>query len=383
VVIRLRLAVPALLALVSGVVVADIRLEAEPAWSGYALAGEVSALRVTVVTPGAAAIEARQSSDGFDFRHRWDTAPGLPRTVDVPVLTRPGDTDLRLSVDGRPVAPLAWSPRWLEGVRLVATTVPVSRTERDRLRYLHLAPHRLPAVTEAYRTVAVTVVGDEAARQLAPRQQQALLGHAARCGRVLLVGRAEALWQALRAVAGCGGGGLARIAADAPLHRAVTALLERPLAVPDAGRVTAELETMTAPPLQRMGLFLAGYGLLLMAAAWRLPAWAPVGVSLAATLLAVAAWWGGAPEVRWVTAPPETTAVVPATWLAIAGTRRGAVEMTLPRSLGLPASWGGLPGATLTLDHDAPDAMVFAAPVALLATGWLAFGGITPSEASP
>ena len=101
-------------------------------------------------------------------------------------------------------------------------------------------------------------------------------------------------------MAGCGGGGLARIAADAPLHRAVTALLERPLAVPDAGRVTAELETMTAPPLQRMGLFLAGYGLLLMAAAWRLPAWAPVGVSLAATLLAVAAWWGGAPEVRWV-----------------------------------------------------------------------------------
>ncbi len=380
---RLRLAALAFLALVSGPAAADIRIELEPAWSGYALAGEVSALEVTLVTPGAATIEARQPTPGYDLRHRWHTAPGVPRTVHLPVLASPGHTALGLTVDGRPVAPLEWSPRWLEGVRLVATTVPVSREERERLRYLHLTPDRLPAVAEAYRTVAVTVVGEEAVGQLTPRQRQALLGHAARCGRVLLAGRAGTLWQELRAVARCGGGGLARIAADAPLHGAVTALLARPLSAPDTGPLTAELESMTTPVVNKLGLFLAGYGLMLMAAAWRLSPWAPVAVTLAATALAAAAWWGGAPQARWVTAPPETAATTPEAWLAVAGSRRGVLEMALPRSLGLPVSVGGLSGATLTLDQDGPDEMMLTAPVALLATGWLGFRGITPPETSP
>lgn len=369
---------------------ATATLDAEPAWQGWSRPGRTTEVDLRV--SGSSATRATlELVAGAQTRHGTvDLAPGQPLRLRLPVpaarqivieLRTPGGEPQR-----RELA-LAWSESPLLAVALAGSTgetgdIAAGAAGGDTSAGAIGAPalpgfHAiavgavdLPQHAPGFSSVDALLVDAATLAALRPAQLDALLGHAAGCGRIGVVAAGETLQRLLRDAAGCGGAALsfgdtvaqARDALDAALGTRLPAALPATtldaLAPADTGR------------WQQAAAALALAAAALALAAVFAPA-LPVLLTVAAATAGALLWLPHAlpplPQlVVWGEADAGAGAARYQAWQRVAGSARGTLQVPLPRQLA-PSVRGCDAGTPLRLELGAQGAASGTGAVAVAA----------------
>lgn len=337
---------------------AAMSLAAEPAWKGWSRPGRTTEVDLRIVGGSAKGATLELVAGAQTLRAAVDLMPGEPLRLRLPVpaarqivvgLRMPGSEPLRRE------RAVSWSESPLLAVALAATgrdegglgTVstpggdsadgPSATPALPGFHTIAVGASDLPQHAKAFGSVDALLVDATTLAALRPAQLEALLGHAAGCGRIGFVGAGDALRRMLRDAAGCGGAALVFGNSVAEAGAALDAALgtKLPAALP-----ATTLEALApADPTRWQGLAAA---LAVAAAALALAA---VFTPALPVVLTVAAASAGAllglPRalpplsqlVVWGEADAGSGVARYQAWQRVAGSARGPLQVPLPRQL--------------------------------------------------
>lgn len=336
-------------------VAAPLELGAELALNGWARPGRVAEVDVTLsaAAPMRATLEVQAGA--HRSRAELELQPGRTQRLSVPV---PATAPVLVSLSAPGVAPLRreLAPTPSESPLFVVALAAPAAATMEGFHGLALAGSALPRSTAAYASVDALLLDAATLTAMDPAQVNALLGHIAGCGRVVVLQADARVRGLLDGARGCGGQGLLHAAtADEAVQR-----LQASLAEPQPAAVTrGSLGELARPSLAdwdrvavALALTLAVMALALLftghlAALLALPAAAALALLV---LLNTAA---PAPQlVIWSEGDSGARLARYQAWQRFPGSARGPVRVAIPAQLasGVQACDAALP---VRLDYDA------------------------------
>ncbi|MBI3155310.1 MAG: hypothetical protein HYZ20_07855 [Burkholderiales bacterium] len=333
-------------------------LDAEPAWRGWSRPGRTTEVDLRIAGGSAARATFDVVAGAQSLHGTVDLVPGQTLRVRLP-LPAARHIVAELQVMGgaalRRELTLSWSESPLLAVALAGSAGEAGGSGAageagsdgsaalaagpalPRFHAIAVGAADLPQHAPAFASVDALLVDATTLAALQPAQLDALLGHAAGCGRIGIVGAGEELQRMLRDAAGCGGAALvfgatatqAVAALDAALAARLPAALPATtldaLAPADPGRwqQAAAALAVAAAVLALAAVFAPALPVLLTVAA--ASAGALLGLPRALPPLPQLVVWGEADAGAGVARYQALQRV--------AGTARGTLQVPLPRQL--------------------------------------------------
>ena len=335
----LRFAVFALALCGAAVADAATQVDLTPAWSGWSRPGRVTEIAVRTRTDATTTGVVEITSGAQSLHATLELAAGDSRRFEVTVPASAG-LEAVIELVGLPserrAIALSLSEAPLLGVALAEGGAAVL----PGFHAVTVGAQDLPRNSAAYASVDAVAIDGATLRALEPGQLVALIGHAAACGRLALVGPAPDAQRLLEGSAGCGARML--VSANSPqvaLER-LAATLANPATTPASA---ADLSALLRPEVRawpRMVAALAAvFGIislaLLLTSSTRVLLLVPLLATLAVGLLLRA----DEPRMRlvvWAEAAPAVRVAQYRAWQQVAGTARGALGVPVLAGLGQP-----------------------------------------------
>ncbi len=334
---------------------APLELSAELALKGWTRPGRVAEVDVSLSAAAATRATLEVQAGAQRSRAEFELQPGRAQRLSVPV---PAAGPLRVSLTAPGVAPvrreLVASPS--ESPLFVVALATPAVAAIDGFHGLSLAAPALPRSTAAYASVDALLLDAATLTAMDAAQVNALLGHIAGCGRVVVLQADARVRGLLDGARGCGGQGLMHAAtADEAVQRLQASLAEpQPAAVTrgslgelarpslaDWDRVAVALAVTLA--VLALALLFTGHAAALLAL--------PAGAAVALLVLLNTAT--PAPQlVIWSEGDSGAQLARYQAWQRFPGAARGPVRVALPAQLasGVQPCDAALP---VRLDYDA------------------------------
>ncbi len=271
-------------------------VSARPAWDGWLRADQPTEITVRVASEAGGPLRLALADRSVVYRHTTLLEPDTEFVWRVP-LSPPSGQPLRLDAQlGQQDTVTAEIPlrRYQAALPLVAvlSAQPIV-LESDRITAVHVANDAAPYHASSYGAMDLLVIHRESLQGMARQQLLALRGHAANCGRMVVVGFTPAAVASFLELAGCHGRFLVAAPSTAQLSEAIKTLVtEPPMPLPSPGSLRTLLESEAwNRPVRSVAWFLALYILvLLLALRSRFAPRFFVGASMAAALIAWVTW---------------------------------------------------------------------------------------------
>jgi len=271
-------------------------VNARPAWDGWLRADQATEVTVHVGSEAGGQLQLELGDRSVVYRNNTLLEPDAQYVWRVP-LSPPTGQPLRLSAAlGRQETVAVEIPLRLYQAPLPLVAVLSSKPvvwESDRVTAIHVANDAAPYHASSYGAMDITVIHREALQGMTRQQLLALRGHAARCGRMVVVGFTPAAVASFLELAGCNGRFLVAAPSYTQLDDALETLLtEPPMPLPSPGNLRTLFDDEGwSRPVRSVAWFLALYILvLLLALRSRFASHFFVGASMAAALIAWVSW---------------------------------------------------------------------------------------------
>jgi len=282
-------------------------VSARPAWDGWLRADQATEVTVRVASEVGGQLRLELRDRSVVYRNNTLLEPDAQYVWRVP-LSPPSGQPLRLSAQlGRQQKVAVEIPLRLYQAPLPLVAVLSGEPivwESDRVTALHVANDAAPYHASSYDAMDITVIHRDALQGMTRQQLLALRGHAAKCGRMVVVGFTPTAVASFHELAGCNGRFLVAAPSSTQLDGALETLLtEPPMSLPSPGNLrTLFDDEVWNRPVRSVGWFLALYILvLLLALRSRYASRFLVGASMAAALIAWLTWSLGSETVERVT----------------------------------------------------------------------------------
>ena len=334
-----------------------LELVATPAWKGWTRPGRSTEIDLRLSSDAATRATLDVVAGGTSVHADLDLVPGRVVRLQVPV---PAAQRVRVGAAGLPVeaAPsgrelaLSESESPLLGVALATDAV----VGLEGFHSVALAAADLPHNASAFSSIDALMLDATTLAALDAQQLDALLTHAASCGRIVVLDADARVRRLLDAAGGCGGQALMTAASvgEAVEKLAHSLAARLPAALPAAGVAAA-----ARPDHALWSRVALGIGLYFVAAILAL-AWAPSGPVLVlgpalAALAALGLMHALQPSAQLVVwSEGESGAQVSRylAWQRVIGPARGHARIPLPAQLA-PSVQACTPGQPLHLGFDA------------------------------
>jgi len=271
-------------------------VSARPAWDGWLRVDQATEVTVRVASEigGQLRLELRDRS--VVYSNNTLLEPDAQYVWRVP-LSPPTSQTLRLSAElGRQEAVAVEIPLRPYQAPLPLVAVLSGEPivwESDQLTAIHVANDAAPHHASSYGAMDITVIHREALQGMTRQQLLALRGHAANCGRMVVVGFTPAAVASFLELAGCSGRSLVAAPSSTQLDDALDTLLTAPpMPLPSPGNLRTLFDDEGwNRPVRSVAWFLVLYILvLLLALRSRFASHFFVGASMAAALIAWVSW---------------------------------------------------------------------------------------------
>jgi len=282
-------------------------VSARPAWDGWLRAEQTTEVTVRVASDVGGQLRLELRDRSVVYRNTTLLEPDAQYVWRVP-LSPPSGQPVRLSAElGRQQTVAVEIPLRLYQAPLPLVAVLSSEPvvwESDRVTAIHVANNAAPYHASSYGAMDIAVIQREALQGMTRQQLLALRGHAANCGRMVVVGFTPAAVARFLELAGCNGRFLVAAPSSTQLNDALETLLtEPPMSLPSPGNLRTLFDDEGwNRPVRSVAWFLALYILvLLLALRSRYASRFFVGASMAAALIAWLGWSLGSETVERVT----------------------------------------------------------------------------------
>jgi hypothetical protein len=357
---------------------AQPRVELAPAWDGWSRPGRMTEIDVRVRSDVASRGTIEVAAGPQVLRTAVDLAAGGTQRLHLPVESAAG-IDVSIDLQGarrerRDVA-IAQSESPLLGVGLAdGTTAALAG-----FHAIALVAGDLPHNAIAYSSIDALLLDAATLRALDAQQLGALIGHAAACGRIALVGPDASAERLLQGAAGCGGRMLVAAATVSEAMQQLDASLAVPAATTVAPDDLADLMRPDQRAWRRIAAMLAvGVAVIALTAvvSSSIPTFLLVALFASAALASVLQLSGPRERlVVWAEAEPSARVAQYRAWQEFDISARGEALVPIPAGLGNPRACD--PGRPVRFDIDAstgrPASAVFKTrlfePVALCYSG--------------
>ena len=316
-----------------------IELMAAPAWAAWSRPGRASEIDIRVTAAAATRVTLELVAGRQTVRAELDLQPGRAIRLHLPVASAPTVT---LSAGQPGAAPLrrelavAQSESPLLGLALAdGTATPAQGIEG--FNSVALTADDLPRNASAYASIDALMLDAATLGALDQRQLDALLAHAAACGRVAVVSADDALRRLLQGAAGCGGRAMLHAASLAEarglLVESLATILPATMSPATLGGVTEPDHAMWRRVAVALAVYFAAAAIVLLFFT------STVALVLAPALVAVAAvlFLHAAPPTSWIVVWGESeSGAQVARYQGLqqfAGVARGTLRVPLPPQL--------------------------------------------------
>lgn len=315
-------------------------VSARPAWDGWLRADQPTEITIRVASEAGGQLRLALADRSVVYRHTTLLEPDTEFVWRVP-LSPPSGQPLRLEAQlGLQETVAAEIPlrRYHAPLPLVAVlSGKPTVLESDRMTAIHVANDVAPYHASSYGAMDLLVIHRESLQGMVREQLLALRGHAANCGRMVVVGFTPAAFASFLELAGCHGRFLAAAPSTAQLGEAIKKLVtEPPIPLPSAVSLRTLLEDEAwSRPVRSVAWFLALYiVVLLLTLISRFASRFFVGASLAAALIAWVSWSLSPETVERVTWAETVSHADVARFVSLLRVRGNGGEVTLDPSPG-------------------------------------------------